>query len=84
MLIGLFVCIFLVRCLNFLCYLISETGWRDDFYVFSKGENERFQLFVHLDIDGDDSIAFCLLDDTLREVEGLGANIVFRNLLPVY
>ena len=71
-----FFCVFLVRCLYFLCYLIPETGWSHDFYVFSKGENERFQLFVHLDIDGDNGIVLCLLDDALREVKGFGADIV--------
>ena len=73
---DVFFCVFLVRCLYFLRNPIPETGWRDDFYVFSKGENERFQLFVHLDIDGDNGIVLGFLDDTLREVEGLGANIV--------
>ena len=75
---DVFFCVFLVRCLNFLCYLIPETGWSNDFHVFTKRKYQRFQFFILLDIDGDDGIALCLLDDALREVEGLGIALCFQ------
>ena len=57
--------IFIIHCLDFLCYPIPEMCGSDDFHIVTEGEYQGFKFLVHLNVDGDDSVVGGFFKDAL-------------------
>ena len=55
---------------------LAKGGGGDDFDIGAKGEDERDKLVVDLHVDGDLGEARFLRNNALREVQGLGFDVV--------